>query len=168
MRFSHARKGKRPLSKKNLDKGRFPFLAWENRISQGAENGSSLISVPLALREAKINKKSQDFGFSLDWITKARAKENLREFIIYFVSVSCCCGLRVPNIIITKANAKENLGEFACLSITKANAKTNLQILFVITFVWMVVGVLFSPSFWQKGQDTRAFSSCLTCLKQAD
>ena len=31
-------------------KGRFPFLAWENRISQGIENRGSLTRVPLALR----------------------------------------------------------------------------------------------------------------------
>ena len=47
---------------------------------------------------------------------------------MYFVSVVCCCGLCVPNMIITKANAKENLGEFMCLSITKAKATTNPQI----------------------------------------
>ena len=34
---------------------------------------------------------------------------------MYFISVACCCGLRMPNMITTKANAKENLGEFACL-----------------------------------------------------
>ena len=41
-------------------------------------------------------------------------------------------------MIIAKANLKENLGEFIRLSITKANVKTNLQIFFVIIFVWMV------------------------------
>ena len=29
----------------------------------------------------------------------------------YFVSVACCRGLCMPNMIIMKANAKENLGE---------------------------------------------------------
>ena len=39
------------FSKKNpLQKAIFPFLAWENRISQRVENRGSLISVPLALR----------------------------------------------------------------------------------------------------------------------
>ena len=48
--------------------------------------------------------------------------------LIYFVSVVCCCGLCMPNMIVTKANAKENLGKFICLSSTKAQAKQNLQI----------------------------------------
>ena len=43
--FSHARKGKqRPNFK---EKPVFPFLAWENRISQGVENRGSLILVCL-------------------------------------------------------------------------------------------------------------------------
>ena len=45
------------------------------------------------------------------------------QILIYLVSVSCCCGLCVPNMIIAKANAKENVGESICLSITKAKAK---------------------------------------------
>ena len=73
--------------------------------------------------------KSQDLGFSLYWITKAKAKAKLISgILIHFVCVACYCALCVPNMIITKANAKENLGEFICLAITKANAKTNLQI----------------------------------------
>ena len=50
MRFSHARKGKRPFQKKPSTKAVFPFSRGKNRISQGVENRGSLISVPLALR----------------------------------------------------------------------------------------------------------------------
>ena len=61
--FSHASKGKWPLSRAFFlclfqEKPSFslkrPFslsLAWENRSSRGVENRGSLISVPLALRE---------------------------------------------------------------------------------------------------------------------
>ena len=55
--------------------------------------------------------------------TQTKANENLWDFTICFVSVACCCGLCVPNMIIMKANAKENLREFICLSTTKAKAK---------------------------------------------
>ena len=71
--------------------------------------------------------KIPGFRFSLCWITKAKAKENL-WILFLFVSVACCSGLCVPKMTMTKAKAKENLGEFICLSITKAKAKQNLQI----------------------------------------
>ena len=61
--FSHARKGKRPFQRKSLDKGRFPFLAWENRISQGVENRGSLISVPLALRGGGVQSERLSLSF---------------------------------------------------------------------------------------------------------
>ena len=49
--FSHARKGKWPLSRvSSLKRAVFPFSRGKNRISQGVENRGSLISVPLALR----------------------------------------------------------------------------------------------------------------------
>ena len=48
--FSHARKGKRPLSGFFFEKAVFPFSRGKNRISQGVENRDSLISVPLAFR----------------------------------------------------------------------------------------------------------------------
>ena len=41
---------------------RFPFLTWENRISQWVENRGSLISVPLALREVVVFI-ADDLGF---------------------------------------------------------------------------------------------------------
>ena len=47
---------------------------------------------------------------------------NISGILLYFVSVACCCGLCVPNMITTKANAKENLGEFICVSTTKVNS----------------------------------------------
>ena len=49
MRFSHARKGKRPLLRVFFEKAVFPFSRAKNRISQGVEDRGSLISVPLAL-----------------------------------------------------------------------------------------------------------------------
>ena len=48
--FSHARKGKWPLSRVFSKKAVLPFSRGKNRISQGVENRGSLISVPLALR----------------------------------------------------------------------------------------------------------------------
>ena len=49
--FSHARKGKQPFQEKTLEKGRFPFLAWEkSHLAGGRHTWGSLISVPLALR----------------------------------------------------------------------------------------------------------------------
>ena len=51
----------------------------------------------------KWKNKSQDLDFSLCGImkAKAKAKENLLDFdklVPKFVSVACCCGLRVPNM----------------------------------------------------------------------
>ena len=38
--FSHARKGKRPFQRKTLDKGHFPFLAWEkSHLAAGRKSG---------------------------------------------------------------------------------------------------------------------------------
>ena len=51
----------------------------------------------------------QGCWISLWWITRPKTKEISG---ICFVIVACCCGLRVPNMIITKAYATENLGEF--------------------------------------------------------
>ena len=50
MRFFPREKGKMAFVEGFFCNGRFPFLAWENRISQGVENRGPLISVPLALR----------------------------------------------------------------------------------------------------------------------
>ena len=65
--FSHARKGKWPLSRVFLWKCRFPFLAWENRISREVENRGSLISVPLALREDAIEAAILNRVLDRDW-----------------------------------------------------------------------------------------------------
>ena len=67
--------------------------------------------------------------------------------------MACCCGVRVPSIIITKANTKENLGEFICLSVTKATAKTNLHI-----FICNQFCVDGARATW------RSFPSCFCCL----
>ena len=48
--FSHARKGKWPLSRAFLLQRPFSFSRGKNRISQGVENRGSPISAPLALR----------------------------------------------------------------------------------------------------------------------
>ena len=51
MRFFPREKGKTAFLKKiSSTKAVFPFSRGKNRISQGAENRGSLISVPLALR----------------------------------------------------------------------------------------------------------------------
>ena len=55
--------------------------------------------------------------------------------LIYLVSEACCCGLRMPNMIITKAKAKENLGEFICLSIRKTTLKAEMTELHDFRFV---------------------------------
>ena len=72
MRFFPREKGKTAfLGGKSLDNGRFPFLAWENRISQGVENRGSLISVPLALRVCNHSRSHgnlrPDGSPKLDW-----------------------------------------------------------------------------------------------------
>ena len=52
MRFFPREKGKTAFVEGfSLKKAVFPFSRGKNRISQGAENRGSLISVPLALRE---------------------------------------------------------------------------------------------------------------------
>ena len=54
MRFFPRGTGKTAFSKKTLDEGHFPFLAWEKSHLEGVENRGSLISVPLALRVLQI------------------------------------------------------------------------------------------------------------------
>ena len=66
--------------------------------------------------------KWYDLGFLCVELRK-RERKKISGILFYFVSVSCCCGLCMPNMIVTKANAKETLGEFICLSIAKAKAK---------------------------------------------
>ena len=51
MRFSHAIKGNGPFRGFFLGNGHFPVSRGKNRMSQGVENRSSLISALLALRE---------------------------------------------------------------------------------------------------------------------
>ena len=53
---------------------------------------------------------------------KRKQKRISGILLIHIVSVACCCGCYVPNMIIAKAIAKENQGEFLCLSIAKAKA----------------------------------------------
>ena len=76
--------------------------------------------------------KCRDLGFSLCWIMKAKAKENVWDFDFVCVSVPCCCGLCGPNMVITEVHTKEHLGNFICLGITKA--KSNLQIFICNSF----------------------------------
>ena len=68
MRFSHARKGKRPFQRETLDKCRFKFSRGKHRVSQGVDNRGSLISVPLALRELsqRFRKGVGERGFATD------------------------------------------------------------------------------------------------------
>ena len=64
--FSHARKGKWPLSRVFLLKRPFSLSrVGKNRISQGVENRGSLISVPLALRvcQGPLNGGVSNGGF---------------------------------------------------------------------------------------------------------
>ena len=42
-------KGKGHFQGKTLQKGHFPFIAWENRMSQGVATRGSLINVPFSL-----------------------------------------------------------------------------------------------------------------------
>ena len=70
-------------------------------------------------------RKNKNPGI-LDFLSvelRKRKRNKISRILIYFVSVTCCCGLYVPNMIITKANAKENPGELICLSITKAKKR---------------------------------------------
>ena len=66
--------------------------------------------------------------FSLYWITKAKAKANLRGFILFCKRGLLLWLVRPQHDHCESKCERENLGEFICLSITKANAKTNLQI----------------------------------------
>ena len=79
------------------------------------------------VRKSGVGGGGQNLILILSVELQKRKRKKLSGILIYFVSVACCCGLCVPNMIITKANVEENPGEFICLSI-EANARANLQI----------------------------------------
>ena len=116
-----------------------PLFCGSEKIPQNSRQNSHQIS-QISLRKIQKNHRRASAGeqgeqtkipglciFSL-LNYESESERKSPGFIIYFVSVACCCGLCVPNMITTKANAKEDQGEFICLSVTKANAKRNLQI----------------------------------------
>ena len=69
--------------------------------------------LPSAQKQLQANKRKnlRIWDFSAVRLRK-RKRKKISGILFNFVSVACCCGLCVPNVIIAKANAKENLGEF--------------------------------------------------------
>ena len=85
-----------------------------------------IIYVPPSQKQLQAKKKNIKNPRIWDFVSvevRKRKRKKISRILIYLVSEACCCGLRMPNMIITKAKAKENLGEFICLSIAKAKAK---------------------------------------------
>ena len=76
------------------------------------------------------NKPLANPGFRI-FVSVELWRKKLSGISIYFVSVVCCCGLCVPNMIITKANAKQifwgNVFAFPS-SHTNPNAKSVFEI----------------------------------------
>ena len=98
------------------------FLPFEQKFLSRLKEILEAITILTETITSENKQKSQDLGFSLCWITKAKAKENLWDFIL-IRKVACCYGSCVPNMTFTKANAKENLGEFICLSIYESESE---------------------------------------------
>ena len=83
------------------------------------------------LKEAIASENSKIKGILKDFPSvglRKRKQKTSQGFCFSFVSVACCCGLCVPDMLMTKANAKENLRELICLSITKATKRTDFHL----------------------------------------
>ena len=109
---------------------RQPLLESILRVSDLIEEvfwGDSWQSLTILTETIMIETNPRTLDF-LSVALRKRKRKKISGILTYFVSVACCCGLCLPNMIITKANVKESLVEFNCLSDTKAKAKINLQI----------------------------------------
>ena len=88
---------------------------------------------------AKKRKKFPGFRIFCFLDCESESERTSLGFDLFFVSVACCCGLWVPNIIITKANSKENLRDFVCLLHYESESQQKKErFSFVIVSVRMV------------------------------
>ena len=71
---------------------------------------------------------------------RKRKRKKISRILFFFVNVSCCCGLCIPNLIITKANAKENLGYLFAFPWRKRKQNKTSRFSFVVISVRMVRG----------------------------
>ena len=68
------------------------------------------------------NQNPKVFDFLSVGLRK-RKRKKISGTLKYFVSVTCCCGLCVPNMIVAKASAKESLGNLFPFPLRKRKQK---------------------------------------------
>ena len=89
----------------------------------------------------KKKRRIPGFGIFLSGGLRKRKRKKISEILICFVSVACCCGLCVPDMIIMRAifNAKEKSGELFAFPLRERKWKIISRSSFVMVSMWMVL-----------------------------